>query len=481
MNGRTDGTDRLLSEPPHRLLLRLFVPATAALLVSSGCGILDAWFISRLGTAASGAVGIAFAVNALIRAIGYTLGTGSASIVSRALGAGDRDTADRFASLAFFLALLLGGAVTLTGLLLRDTLPRLLGASETVLPFALEYLRFLLPAAPLMCGAFVLEHLLRAEGQVKHAMLGTSVGEVVGAALDPLLLFCTPMGISGAALALLLAQTVSFSLLLFRYLFGKTRVSLRPRRPDRLPKRIGQLAVIGSPSLFRQGLAGVASALLLRQARRIGEKASAASAATAAAAAAAAAAAVAVNAKIFLVLYSFCLGVGQGLMPAAGCAIGADRPRRVLSLSRFALILATVLMLALSIPTALLALRLIALFRPDGEVVRIGALMLRAECAVLCFHGIIAVTNMLLQALGKALPAALIAASRQGLCFLPAVLLLPRVWGPTGLCFAQAVADALTLLVTLPFLVTTLRDLHRGTRTAPASNGSTGAVMSTDQ
>lgn len=469
MSETNSGADRLLSDEPHRLLLRLSVPATAALLVSSGCGILDAWFISRLGTAASGAVGIAFAVNSLIRAIGYTLGTGASSIVSRALGAGDRDTADRFASLAFFLALLLGGAVTLTGLCLRGTLPRLLGASETVLPFAQGYLRFLLPAAPLMCGAFVLEHLLRAEGQVRHAMLGTSVGELVGAALDPLLLFCTPMGISGAALALLSAQAVSFSLLLSRYLFGKTRVSLRPRRPDRLPKCIGQLAVIGSPSLFRQGLAGVASALLLRQARRIGDQATAA------------AAAVAVNAKIFLVLYSFCLGVGQGLMPAAGCGIGADRPRRVLSLSRFALILATALMFGLSIPTAILAPRLIALFRPDGEVVRIGALMLRAECAVLCFHGIIAVTNMLLQALGKALPAALIAASRQGLCFLPAVLLLPRVLGLTGLCLAQAVADALTLLVTLLFLVATLRELHRGTQTAPASNGSTGAVTSKDQ
>lgn len=151
-------------------------------------------------------------------------------------------------------------------------------------------------------------------------------------------------------------------------------------------------------------------------------------------------------------------------MPAAGYSSGAGRPERVLSLSRFSLILATAVMLVLSVPTGILAPRIIGLFRPDPEVIRVGAFLLRAQCAVFFLHGIIAVTNMLLQALGKAFPAALIAAARQGFCFLPAVLLLPRVWGLTGLCLAQAVADGLTFLLTLPFLVTALRRLRDGKR-----------------
>ena len=147
-------------------------------------------------------------------------------------------------------------------------------------------------------------------------------------------------------------------------------------------------------------------------------------------------------------------------MPAAGFNKGANRPDRVLSLSRFALILATVLMAALSVPTAIFAPRLIGLFRPDREVIRVGSVMLRAQCAVLFLHGVIAVTNMLLQALGNAFPAALIAAARQGLCFVPTVLFLPRIWGLTGLLVSQAVADVLTFFLTLPFLVRTLRGLR---------------------
>ena len=445
MNATAQKNDRMLTAAPPRLILSLSLPATAALLISAACGILDAWFISRLGNAASGAVGIAFAVMALIQAIGYTLGTGAGSLISRALGAGDQRSAGFFAALAFYLSLALGGLVALGGLCFTGPIIRFLGASEGIYPYARAYAAFLFPAAPLMCGVFVLNNLLRAEGQVRFAMLGTVAGNLVNVALDPLQLFRAEMGVGGAALALLISQAVSFLLLLGRYLCGKTRVSLRPRKSERPMRRLLSLLAIGSPSLFRQGLAGVASALLLRQAREWGDPT---------------AAAVSVNARMFLLLYSFCLGVGQGLMPAAGFNKGANRPDRVLSLSRFALILATALMAALSVPTAIFAPRLIGLFRPDPEVIRVGAVMLRAQCAVFFLHGVIAVTNMLLQALGKAFPAALIAAARQGLCFIPVVLLLPRVWGLTGLCVSQAVADILTFFLTLPFLIRTMRDLR---------------------
>ncbi len=452
MNATAPKNDRMLTAAPSRLVLSLALPATVALPISAACGILDAWFISRLGNAAGGAVGIAFAVMALIQAIGYTLGTGAGSLISRALGAGKQTDADFFASLAFYLSLTLGGLVALVGLCFTEPILRFLGASEGIYPYARAYAVFLFPSAPLMCGVFVLNNLLRAEGQVRYAMFGTVAGNLVNVALDPLFLFRADMGIGGAALALLISQAVGFLLLLGRYLCGKTRVSLLPRKGDHPLHRFLSLLAIGSPSLFRQGLAGVASALLLRRAREWGD---------------ATAAAVSVNARVFLLLYSFCLGVGQGLMPAAGFNKGANRPDRVLSLSRFALILATVLMAALSVPTAIFAPRLIGLFRPDREVIRVGSVMLRAQCAVLFLHGVIAVTNMLLQALGNAFPAALIAAARQGLCFVPTVLFLPRIWGLTGLLVSQAVADVLTFFLTLPFLVRTLRGL-RNCRTEKA-------------
>lgn len=452
MNATAKQNERMLTVPPARLVLSLSLPTTGALLVSSVCGILDAFFITKLGTAASGAVGIAFAVTSLIQAIGYTLGTGAASLISRSLGAGKRKEADFFASVSFLLSLLLGGLVALSGLFFGGRIVRFLGASDGIYPYARGYATFLFPAAPLMCGVFVLNNLLRAEGKVRYAMLGMSAGNLVNVALDPLFLFRLQMGTAGAGLALLLSQAVSFVILLARYLSGHTKVSLRPCKTERPLRRIASLLLIGSPSLFRQGLAGVSSAMLLRQARKWGD---------------ATAAAISVVARLFLLLYSFCLGIGQGLMPAAGFNKGAKRPDRVLSLSCFALILATAVMLVLSVPTAIFAPRLIALFRPDPDVVAVGSVMLRAQCAVFFLHGIIAVTNMLLQALGKAFPAALIAAARQGLCFFPSVLLLPRLFGLTGLCLTQAVADVLTFFLTIPFLVTTLRALSKDRKRHP--------------
>lgn len=454
--------DRMLTESPPKLILSLSLPATAALLVSAACGIADAWFVSLLGTAASGAVGIAFAITALIQAVGYTLGTGAGSLISRALGAADQAYADYYASRAFALSLALGGAIALLGSLFLGPTVQLLGASEEIYPFARAYARFLFPAAPLACGGFVLNNLLRAEGQVGFATVGTVAGNLLNILLDPLFLFAFSMGIGGAALAFLLSQAVTFCILLSRYLFGKTRVSLLPARQKQAKPRLSELLRIGAPSLFRQGLAGVASALLLRRARQYGNAASAA---------------VSINARIFLLLYGFCLGIGQGVMPAAGYNHGAKHPHRVLALSRFALILATAVMLVLSIPVGILAPRIIGLFRTETEVREIGAVLLRAQCAIFFLHGVIAVTNMLLQALGKAFPATLIAAARQGICFLPAYLVLPRIGGLTGLCLVQAVADVLTFLLTLPFLITTLRELAKK-RATPAKDRSAGVARS---
>lgn len=451
MNKCEQQTERMRAEKPARLILSLALPTTLSLLISAGCGILDAWLLSRLGTAASGAAGIAFSILSLIQAIGYTLGTGAGSEIARALGAGDQTGAELAATMAFALALLLGGAIAAIGLFFTEPIVRLLGASDSIAPYAKTYARFLLPAAPILCGAFVLNNTLRAEGRVGYAMLATVSGNLLNAALDALLMPGLKLGITGAALALLLSQAVSLAVLLLPYLLKRTKVALRFSQAKKTGYRLLALLAVGSPSLFRQGLAGVSSALLLRQARKWGD---------------ATAAAVSVNARIFLLLYSVCLGIGQGMMPAAGYNHGAKDSRRVVALFRFSLVLATTTLLCLSIPTALLAPRLIALFRADTEVVRVGSLMLRAQCAVLCLHGVIAVTNMLLQALGMAAPAALIAAARQGICFFPVLLLLPNRFGQAGLCFVQASADLLTLFLTLPFLLHVIHKLKKDTKAA---------------
>lgn len=193
-------------------------------------------------------------VTALIQAIGYTLGTGAASLISRALGAGDRESACFFASLSFFLSLALGGAVALAECSARRPSSASSGASEGIFPYARAYARFLFPSAPLMCGAFVLNNLLRAEGQVRFAMIGTVAGNLLNVALVPLLLFRFSMGISGASLALLLSQALTFILLLSRYLFGKTQVSPRPRRAAHHSAGCARFSSLARPPCSGRGL-----------------------------------------------------------------------------------------------------------------------------------------------------------------------------------------------------------------------------------
>ena len=181
-------------------------------------------------------------------------------------------------------------------------------------------------------------------------------------------------------------------------------------------------------------------------------------------------AAFSVVSRVFLLLYSFCLGIGQGMMPAAGYSQGAGRPDRVRALYRFSLLLASGVMLTLAIPTGLFASRMVGFFRPDPEVVAIGGTILRAQCLVLFLHGGIAVTNMLLQAVGRPFGAALIACARQGLFFLPLIWLLPHLVGLTGVQISQPVSDFCSFLLAVPMGVSVLQEMRRDQEHLDAQN-----------
>lgn len=433
---------KMMTEMPvKRLILRLSIPSIAALLLSSAYGFADAFFIAKLGTDAAGAVGVALAIVALIQAVGFTLGNGAGSLLSRALGAEHRETANGLASLAFWSAILIGGTITALGLSFLNPLVRFLGATEEILPYALPYAFFLLCSAPVQCAAFTLNNLLRAEGKPTWSMIGFAVGNLLNILLDPLLI--RQLGSGGASLATLISQSVALAILLSAYLFRKTTVSLSIKQAWQEWRTISGILLTGLPSLFRQGLAGVAAILQTRTAAAWGNAAIAGMSAVS---------------RLFLLLYSFCLGIGQGLMPAVGYNKGAGKHTRVAELYRFSLLLATLVMIVISALTAIFAVQILSLFSQDPQMIEIGAVALRALCAVLPLHGVIAVTNMHLQSVGNRFGASLIAAARQGFFYLPLIFLLPRTAGLAGLLWCQAISDVLTFLLTLPFVRSVLQD-----------------------
>ena len=436
---------KMTEEKIRPLILRLAAPTTVGMLVTALYSLADAFFVSELGTEASAAVGVTFAIQALIQAVGYTLGLGAGSLMSRSLGSKKNDEAGAYATVAFWLSVFSGVLIMLVGLVWTGPVIRLLGATDSIYPYAVSYARYLFLSTPFMCTCFVLSQLLRAEGKAVYSMAGLAVGSVLNVLLDPLLINTFKMGIAGASFATLISQFVGLVVLLSAYFFKQSQVNLFAKISLRDFANSGKILITGLPSAFRQGLTALATILLNHAAGIWGD---------------AAVAAISVVTRLFILAFSICLGVGQGMMPVVGYNYGFDRKDRVRHAYLFSVILSCVLMLVLSIPTLIWAPQLIGLFRKDPEVIAIGTVALRAQCYAFWVHGLITCTIMMLQAIGKQFSAAILACARQGLLFLPLIFWLPSAFGIKSVIYVQPISDALTFLFAVPFSIYALKHLR---------------------
>ncbi|HWQ57523.1 MAG TPA: MATE family efflux transporter, partial [Clostridia bacterium] len=356
----------MTSAPVAGLITALAVPAVVGMLVTALYNTTDTYFISKLGTSATGAVGIAFPLMAIIQAVGFTIGQGASSIISRKLGERNNQKADAAASAAMLLAFLLGLVVTACGLVWLDPIMNLLGATPTMLPYARDYAQYILIAAAPMAASFVLNNTLRAEGKTRIAMIGIIIGSVVNVCLDPLFIFVFGWGTAGDAIATAIGQIVSFVVLLSVYLRKKTIVGLSPRHIPRAVRAYWDILRMGAPALLRQGLASAATIALNLSARAYGD---------------AAVAAMSIVTKLFMFIFSVSLGIGQGYQPVCGYSYGAGLYSRVRRGYRFTLAVGVSVMTLLAAAAFAFAPQLLGLFiRDDPTVTEIGALALRAQC-----------------------------------------------------------------------------------------------------
>lgn len=439
---------RFMTQTPiPRLVTRLAVPTIVSMLVSSIYNMADTFFVSQISTAAAGAVGVVFSLMAMIQAIGFTLGMGAGNLVARHLGAREEARATQAAASAFWASIALGALLGGAGLAFCEELMRFLGATETILPYAVAYGDYILYAAPVMCASFVMNNILRGEGKAALAMVGIATGGVLNIGLDPLFIFTFGFGTAGAAMATALSQLISFLLMLGMFLAGKSNVRLSLSAIARTPRVYGQIVRIGLPSFCRQGLASYATMQLNVAAAVYGD---------------AAVAAMSIVARVFNFMFSVLLGLGQGFQPVCGFNYGAARFGRVRSAMLFTSALGGVSMLAVGAACFAFAPQVMALFRAeDALVISIGALAFRAQCCAMPLFAVSTVTNMALQCTGQSLAATLLALCRQGLCFLPLVWFLPGLVGLAGVQLAQPLADLLTFFVSLPFYIRFIAHLRR--------------------
>lgn len=428
-----------------KLVSTLAVPTMVSMLISSIYNMADTYFVAQLGTSAAGAVGIVFSIMAIIQAIGFTIGQGAGINVSRLLGERRQEEAVEYASTAFFTGIGFGLVLTVLGLVFIKPLMLLLGSTPTIAPYAEDYARYIFLACPFMVASFIMNNLLRLEGKATFAMVGITTGGLLNIVLDPLFIFTFGLGTAGAAIATALSQVISFLILLSMFLRGKSNVSFRISRVSLKGRTYAAILKAGMPSLSRQGLASIASVALNVNAAIFGD---------------AAVAAMSIASRITFLLFSLLLGFGQGFQPVAGFNWGAGRYDRVYAGLKFTAAVGFTMMLVCSIVCFAFAPSIVTMFRRDDlDVIMIGTNALRAQCIILPLTAISTATNMGLQSTLHSGKATFLAMLRQGICFLPAIMILPQVLGLTGVEISQAVSDFFTFAISLFFFIGFCREL----------------------
>lgn len=446
MDKRQQQFVRMTQTPVERLIPALAVPTIVNMMVSAIYSLADTYFVSQISTSASGAVGIVFSLMAIMQSIGFLFGTGAGSNISRLMGEQRDEDAEEIAASSVVSVFLLGCVLTVCGLLFVRPLMKELGATDTVLPYAAAYAQYIFYGAPFICTSFVMNNILRFQGKAFYSMLGLGFGSILNIALDPLFIYTLNMGISGAAIATLISQIISFFLLLYFFFSGKSLLRLRLRATARNFHVYWLIISVGMPSFARQTLASIANILLNRAARPYGDPALAA---------------MSIVGRCTFLLVAMLLGFGQGFQPVVGYAYGAKNYDRVRRAFRFALLVGTVTLAVASVACFVFAPQVIQLFRrDDAEVIAIGTTALRLAALTLIAQPLVILCNMLLQTVGKALEATIVSTARQGLFFIPLILLLPGWIGLLGVQCAQPVSDVLAAVFSAFFLLRFFRQLR---------------------
>ncbi len=439
----------MLTTPVQRLVPAMALPSIAGMLVTSAYNLADTFFVSQLGTYATGAVGINGSIDNIIMMAGSLLATGGASFTSRLLGAKEDRHAREILSTCFFIALALGALVLALGSAFTDPMLRLLGANDAILPYSRQYARYILLAAPFMATSFVLNQCLRAEGSAVYSMIGMVFGAVLNVGLDPIFIFDWGLGwgVAGASAATAISKLISWGILMTPYLRRKTLLRIQPKYFRLRWSDTREVVTMGSASFFRNGLSTVAALVLNRIAVSFGESALAA---------------ISVANRITMFMTSACLGFGQGFQPVAGFSWGARRYDRVRESYRFSLWACVLGISVFAAAIAVLARPILLLFTDDDEeLVRIGVFSLRAQCLAMPVHGYAIVVNMLCAGIGRPKGSALLGLSRQGIFFFPILPLMIWAFGVWGLASVQGVADVLTLCLAVPIGRRVMADVRR--------------------
>ena len=433
--------DKMTQTPLVKLIVSLGIPTTISMLVTSIYNMADTYFVGTLGESQQGATGILFTLQAIIQAIAFMLGQGSGTMVSKAQADRNDEEANEYVSTGFYTALAFGLVLMAGGLVFLKPFMRLLGSTETILPYAMQYGACVLLSCPMVMGSFVLNNNLRYEGKAFFSMIGLVSGSLINILGDYLLVIVFPFGVLGAGISTAISQTISFCILLFFYrrrALGKIRFSSISRKF----KVYATICKVGFPALVRQGLTSISNGLLNNLTRPYGD---------------AAIAAMSVVNRFSAFVMCVGLGIGQGYQPVASFNYQAKKLDRVKKGLLVTIAISVALVAMLAIPGFIFAEQIVWMFQKSEAVAEIGVFALRCACVGTLFLPLSVPVNMLYQSTRQVMASTLLSLLRSGLMFIPTLIITTTLWGITGIQISQPLADVLTGFATIPFIVAFMR------------------------
>ncbi len=428
-------------------LLAMGVPTMIGMLVNAFYNLVDAYFVGGLGEIQMGAISVVYPLGQVVVGLGLLFGNGAASYISRLLGHGNREIADKVASTALYGGLLAGAVLITFSILFLNPVLRLLGATDSILPYAVTYAEIYIISCIFNEFNVTMNNIATSEGSAKTTMLALLTGAVINIALDPLFIYAFHLGVAGAALATAVSQAVSTSIYLF-YIFGKKSVFHFRIRDCSFTKDImAEIFKIGIPTLAFQLLTSLSISLTNNAAGNYGDSAIAG---------------MGVVTRLISMGSLSVFGFIKGFQPIAGYSYGAKKFDRLFEAIKTSLIFSTAFCMAFGLILALFPEAIVSLFtKSDGEMIRIGAAALRANGFSIIFFGASTVYSSLFLALGKAKEGFLLGSLRQGICFIPLILILPPIWGLNGILYAAPLADVLTAMVTVFMAISLHKKLNK--------------------
>jgi len=445
MNSQSKKMELLGSAPIPAALLAMGIPTMIGMLVNALYNLVDAYFVGSLGEAQMGAISVVYPLGQVVVGLGLLFGNGAASCISRLLGRGDREGADQVASTALYGSLLAGAVLIFLSLVFLNPILRLLGAIESILPYAASYARIYIASCIFNVFNVTMNNLVTSEGAAKTTMCALLSGAVLNLLLDPLFIHVFGLGVAGAAIATAISQVVSTMVYLAYILRGKSAFHFRPMDCAFTREIMAGIFKIGIPTLVFQLLTSLSISLINNAAGVYGSSAIAG---------------MGVVTRLISMGSLSVFGFIKGFQPIAGFSYGARNFSRLRDAIRTSILWSTGFCAVFGLCLALFPSAIVSRFTAgDAAMISIGASSLRANGITIMLFGFYTVYSSLFLALGKGREGFLLGACRQGLCFIPVILILPRVWGLNGILYAQPIADILSAIITMFMAVSLHREL----------------------